>query len=283
MGEISLVCPGCTAEYRVPEHAIPSEGREVECSNCGRVWLAAPVTPKPAPLDLASLAIPAPPAEAPPPPAGAAEPQLSRRLPETVFNILRDEVEHDKRVRAAKTAAPIELPAAGSDHKSDTRTGTEPDWPATTVIVPGLRSLPSTKAIATIDAPRTSPRPLPVPDLRDDLPDLDKGPKDDGRQDDTPRSPTPIRPAIIAEQITKTHAQPRPTVATSQPAAEPQARGYRLGFWLALLMLAAALALYSAAPRLEGKGGVGEELAQLRAQVDEGRLWLQEQVASLTR
>ncbi|MCS5600958.1 MAG: zinc-ribbon domain-containing protein, partial [Paracoccus sp.] len=33
-----LICPGCDAEYRIPEKAIPPEGREVECSDCGRVW-----------------------------------------------------------------------------------------------------------------------------------------------------------------------------------------------------------------------------------------------------
>jgi predicted Zn finger-like uncharacterized protein len=282
MGEISLVCPGCTAEYRVPEHAIPSEGREVECSNCGRVWLAAPVMTKPAPLDLASLAIPAPEAETPPSAPETAEPQPSRRLPETVFNILRDEVEHEKRVRAAKSTVPTKPPVAGSDHKSDSTAGTESDWPATTVIVPGQRDLPPAKVSATVEAPRQSPHPLPMAAFRDEFPDLDEGSKDAGPKEDMPRSPTPIRPAI-AEQIINPTAQPRPAPAISQTSTAPTARGYRLGFRLALLVLAAALAVYSAAPQLAGKGGAGEELAQWRVQIDKGRLWLQEQVASLTR
>ena len=40
MAEIRLICPGCGAEYRVPETAIPPDGREVECSACGKIWHA---------------------------------------------------------------------------------------------------------------------------------------------------------------------------------------------------------------------------------------------------
>lgn len=34
-----LTCPACGAQYEVPANVIPADGREVQCSNCGEVWL----------------------------------------------------------------------------------------------------------------------------------------------------------------------------------------------------------------------------------------------------
>ncbi|WP_295313765.1 zinc-ribbon domain-containing protein [Roseobacter sp.] len=33
-----LICPNCDAQYEVPDEVIPSEGRDVQCSNCGQTW-----------------------------------------------------------------------------------------------------------------------------------------------------------------------------------------------------------------------------------------------------
>ncbi len=33
-----LVCPNCNARYEIDATLIPSEGREVQCSNCGQTW-----------------------------------------------------------------------------------------------------------------------------------------------------------------------------------------------------------------------------------------------------
>ncbi|VDS07129.1 hypothetical protein PARHAE_00301 [Paracoccus haematequi] len=112
MAEIRLICPGCAAEYRVPDTAIPPEGREVECSACGKIWHG---TARQDPGDLPSLPAAQPPADLPP---------LSRRLPDSVLEILRGEVEHERRARAAEDgeAAPG-VPRAAAD----------PEWPATTI------------------------------------------------------------------------------------------------------------------------------------------------------
>ena len=37
-----LVCPVCGAQYEVDAGMIPAEGRDVQCSACGKVWLATP-------------------------------------------------------------------------------------------------------------------------------------------------------------------------------------------------------------------------------------------------
>lgn len=36
-----LICPNCDAQYEVAEGAIPAEGRDVQCSNCGHAWFQA--------------------------------------------------------------------------------------------------------------------------------------------------------------------------------------------------------------------------------------------------
>jgi len=40
--KMRLVCPSCAAEYEVDGGAIPPEGRDVQCSNCGHTWLQFP-------------------------------------------------------------------------------------------------------------------------------------------------------------------------------------------------------------------------------------------------
>lgn len=120
MAEIKLICPGCEAEYLLPRSAIPAAGREVECSRCGLVWQAQ--RPDVAqPLDLASFTLPAADRQPVIPPA-------SRRLAPEVLNILKEEVEHERRQRAAGKAAPDAAPAAPAHPDAD--------WPATTVVVP---------------------------------------------------------------------------------------------------------------------------------------------------
>lgn len=37
-----LVCPKCEAEYEVADDMIPPEGRDVQCSNCSKLWYQAP-------------------------------------------------------------------------------------------------------------------------------------------------------------------------------------------------------------------------------------------------
>ncbi|MCC6008251.1 MAG: zinc-ribbon domain-containing protein [Rhodobacteraceae bacterium] len=41
-----IVCPNCGAQYEVDEGAIPSEGRDVQCSSCGHSWFQ--IRPEPA-------------------------------------------------------------------------------------------------------------------------------------------------------------------------------------------------------------------------------------------
>ncbi|MEM6897380.1 MAG: zinc-ribbon domain-containing protein, partial [Pseudomonadota bacterium] len=120
-----LVCPNCDATYEVPESVIPPEGRDVQCSNCGKSWFFNPNAPEPEPepepdpvpetgfeaepetvytpepeASYEAPAVPEPaPAPAPAPAATKGEPQR-RPLDEVVANVLREEAAYEARARA---------------------------------------------------------------------------------------------------------------------------------------------------------------------------------------
>ncbi|MFC3166537.1 zinc-ribbon domain-containing protein [Paracoccus fontiphilus] len=251
MAEIRLVCPGCAAEYRVPETAIPPEGREVECSGCGNVWVA---TAQPARTALAGFPALAP-TEVP-----ADLPRLSRRLPDTVLDILRDEVEHERRARAAETGTTP--PAAGP--AAPPRPVADPEWPATTITrhvdsrpAGTASTMPPPRPVA--EAPARPPRqvaPEPVKPLPKSL-------------------PKPENPSAQEKQASPVE-RPSPSTPVQAPAVRRARAGYAAGFSLAALPAAACVALYLLAPILADRGAFGESLMQLRGQVDEARLWLQD-------
>lgn len=51
-----IICPNCSVQYEIADDLIPSNGREVQCSNCGRTWYqdgasVVPAAGSPAPDD----------------------------------------------------------------------------------------------------------------------------------------------------------------------------------------------------------------------------------------
>ncbi|MCZ0962757.1 zinc-ribbon domain-containing protein [Paracoccus benzoatiresistens] len=254
MAEIRLICPGCAAEYRLPRTAIPPEGREVECSACGHVWHA---TVQPAGL--------APGNDLPPPPAPAdGPPRLSRRLPDTVLDILRDEVEHERRLRAAEEGTPPPPPPAAAPLRA-----ADPEWPATT--------------ITTSIIPHVAPEPAEAAPLRPQ-PELIVPPEAHAQPviPETKAAPQPARP-LLRKEIAARPERPVPPAPVLVLVPRPARRGYAVGFGLAVTLAAACVALYLLAPALSGQGAFGDGVMQLRGQVDEARLWLQDRAAGLTR
>lgn len=236
MAEIRLICPGCAAEYRVPDSAVPPEGREVECSACGKVWHA---TARLALVDFHARA-----AE----PSGDL-PRLNRRLPDSVLDILRDEVEHERRARASEDGE-----TAPPESKLARRPAADPEWPATTI------------------TRHFDPKPAEAPET-------------------APPEPEPVRPAPVQRaklrpvQVVAEKPVPAPARQASAPQPRPARKraGYGAGFGLALMLAGGVAALYLLAPTLAGHGDFGEGLMDLRAGMDQGRLWLQDRVAALIR
>ncbi|WCR11441.1 zinc-ribbon domain-containing protein [Paracoccus stylophorae] len=288
MAEIRLICPGCAAEYLLPEGTIPARGRQVECTACGQVWQATPgdrppdlpqARPKAGAEQLSyTLAFgesakvqrdPDRTGDASQSGSAAAAPaaKLSRRVPESVLSILRDEVEHERRARAAETGTDTGTQDGNrpARHES-TAHATGIDWPATTVTdtpasgagstrpAPDRVPAPSDPEAQPVVAPAGATRamvgaPFPQPDPAVDL-DL---PKPAGT---APAAPdTPFQPAMPV------------------PADGPS--GYRTGFGLAVAIAATGLVLYLLAPAMSDAGPVGAAMQDLRAFVDQGRLWLQ--------
>lgn len=264
MSEIRLICPGCGAEYRLPQDAIPAVGREVECSACARVWTATAPTGGPR-LDLGAFAAAEKAADeaAPtlPSTVPATLPPPSRRLPPDVLNILREEVEHERRLRAAEAG---DRPIAAAPDPA----GTEADWPATTV------TLPAGTARAMMAAPQPQP---PQLDLAADPAILQ--PQATERPDPAPVEKT----ALLRAESPLVIRHPSPPRPTFSPRAKTGNAGYRTGFGLAVMVAASCAALYLLAPGLADSGNAfGEHLMDLRQEVDRGRLWLQDQARGLT-
>ncbi|MDO5643186.1 MAG: zinc-ribbon domain-containing protein, partial [Paracoccus sp. (in: a-proteobacteria)] len=153
-----LICPECNALYDIDEAMIPVEGREVECSACGHVWLqlreageAAP-EPEPAPAPEAprglsgDLRAAARDDQAAAPELGEA-PVLQRPLPDDVLSILREETARELGARRASRTGPEAeaVPAPAAPEAGDEPAQTpdtpapddlSPDWPATTLTRP---------------------------------------------------------------------------------------------------------------------------------------------------
>ena len=120
-----ITCPNCSAHYEIADGAIPDEGRDVQCSNCGTTWfqdgrqraLSVPESQSVPSVtqverETPQGAEPAP--AAPPPPPEAKEvdtgqatsppaPGRRRRVipDEQTLEILREEREHDARRKIA--------------------------------------------------------------------------------------------------------------------------------------------------------------------------------------
>ena len=111
-----LTCPNCGAQYEVARDAVPTEGRDVQCSNCGLTWLA---TPQPE-------------SEAD---TGAAAPSPRSTITPEIAEILRAEAEREAAARRRGGAAEPETAEAAADAPSvpfeaDRETDTEQDDPA---------------------------------------------------------------------------------------------------------------------------------------------------------
>ncbi|MBM3606223.1 MAG: hypothetical protein FJX25_16305, partial [Alphaproteobacteria bacterium] len=199
MAEIRLICPDCGAAFVLPRDAIPAAGREVECSSCGNVWQAQRPAQAAPPLDLGSYTLPRDEAPAP----ATVLPPVSRRLAPDVLDILRDEVEHERRLREAEAPA-TETP--------DDPVSEDGEWPATTVVLPA----------GAARAVTPTPQPL-IPAL---------APASAPPAEVTPPPTTPL----LRQQAAAPAARPVSAETKVQAPARRPNRGYRAGFGLSVLL-----------------------------------------------
>lgn len=257
-----LICPNCEAEYEVDDAAIPDMGRDVQCSNCGHAWfqlppeielaleqedelfggegaMADPVIPD---EQDAELPAPAPAAEAP-----------RRSVDENLLAILREEAEREAAARKAE-AAPIETqPDLGLPPASAAPAATAATAATAAAAGAGMgavaRRIAQLKGIDPDAPPAVPPKPPARRDLLPDIEEINSSLKAESPQDGEERSDDQI--------------------------ATDNARGFRRGFAVAMVIAVIGLAAYVSAPRIAAMVPAldGPVQAYVGA-VDAARLWL---------
>lgn len=282
-----LICPNCDAEYEVDDTAIPSVGRDVQCSACGHAWFqnhpqtlaeaedeaelygdaaasepqapqdwaeaperAAPQAPEPEDVLMAQSAAQPPIAEAEPEaePAPAVEP-LRRSIDESVLAVLREEAEREAAARRGERP-PLE-------------TQTEMTLPETARPVTARPAAPRPEPVKP--APTKAVAPIPEAPVEVKA---------------APRK-RELLPAI--EEI-KSSLQPSldPEDADEEGAASPRKEGFASGLVLVLLVAVVLLAVYVMSPLIiETVPALRGPVASYVAGVNDLRIGLDAQLQGL--
>jgi predicted Zn finger-like uncharacterized protein len=217
-----LVCPNCGAQYEVDSGAIPEDGRDVQCSNCGHTWFQPPAGED---ADLAEdlgMAPPAPPSPAPSEPepessarkVDASGKHMRRALDPGVRDILREEAERESTARDGEENTLETQPDLGLD---------DPGQDDTDALNQRMARLRGT------DLPdETEPG---AGKRRDLLPDIEE----------------------INSSLRATSEREAEAPAAVDSAADNSAqRGFRTGFGLMMMLTAALIGVYAYAEALAG-------------------------------
>lgn len=272
-----LICPKCAAQYEIDASMIPAGGRDVECSSCGHVWHE----------------------------PGAENtqegPRLHRPLEASILSILRGEAEREIAARQAERDSKPTTPRPSQlRDEAPPKTGeadvTPPAPPVAEGPRPEIKAEVRAEAQAEVQAevrteappdaqPEQAPsqpapelptaaEPAPVPAASSKA----EAPTPQAAPSEAPRASEP-RHLPDAESLAATLIAPSSAVVrgldTDAEPVPPSASGR--GFRIALLLAAAFLGVYLAAPHLADQGRAGEMLAEWRLDVDRGRVWLYEQ------
>ena len=254
-----LICPNCDAQYEVVDDVIPTEGRDVQCSNCGQTWFQhhpdhAPADPEEmdAPEDLAPVDdTPGPDEERAPAP----EPQR-RELDPSVTDILREEAEIEAQARATETEALESQPDLGLDSGESDADRRAREARERMARMRGESAGPPeqvSEAAATAAA---------IGSRRDLLPDIEE---------------------INSTLRSTSDRQTAPSGDTGGDAVEaaPRKSGFRRGFTLMLLLAIILGAIYVFAPDIaQSVPQADPYLSAYVAQVDAARVWLDGHVAA---
>lgn len=114
-----LTCPACGSRYEVAAMAIPPEGRDMECLNCGHAWHHVPATSTAA--DLATVPTPAP----KPDTAPVASTSAATGLSPDVLAFLQDEAARRQMGGSVSPKAEADTALVAKAAASGDRTGTD--------------------------------------------------------------------------------------------------------------------------------------------------------------
>ena len=252
-----LICPNCGAQYEIGDDAIPEDGRDVQCSNCGHTWFQLSANAaqdsnaddEPM-LDEAALS---PPEDVETNEIEEAEPTTPeparRALPDDVQSVLQEEAAFEEAARHSEAEAleyqqDLGLSGAAQDSPREAQARER---------MARLRGLDP-------DDPETQPEPPEEPSRKQLLPDI--------------------------EEINSTlrggleHASVPLSDAVEEPVNEGR-RGFRIGFGLALIIAAALTLVYVYAPNIStAVPGLADMLEGYVGQVDDLRRGIDDQLKS---
>ena len=234
-----LICPNCDANYEVDAKVIPDNGRDVQCSACNETWFQAkdaPAVGANAPTDAPQDTV----VDAAPAPevAPVSDAPQRRPLDESVVDILREEASHEERARANESA-----PAAVAPQPAQ-----EPEDILDEVLAQdGLTNDPADAAFTdTADIPADSNR-------ADLLPDID----------------------VINSTLRAASEESEGTTETEATTEAPRKSGFRTGFLMMIILLVAAVLVYTSAAAIIDFWPGGESYINAYvAWVDGLRVWL---------
>ncbi|MGJ8616356.1 MAG: zinc-ribbon domain-containing protein [Sulfitobacter sp.] len=256
-----LICPNCDAQYEVPDDVMPTEGRDVQCSNCGQTWFQHHPDHAPDEDEDNSVDVDAPSPDeeiSPPPPpvAAPAEPER-KQLDPAVADILRQEAEAEHEARRKRQSEPLEsqpdlgLDSSDNDDNEDRRARQAQERMAR------MRGEPEPISDDTATAAAISSRRDLLPDIEEINSTLRTGTNRDSAGTDN-------GPHIEA------------------PTTKKRKRGFRRGFLMMVVLFAVLAAIYSFAPQIaKAVPQADPYLSSYVAWVDKMRLILDGYVQSL--
>jgi predicted Zn finger-like uncharacterized protein len=263
-----LICPNCDAQYEVVDDVIPTEGRDVQCSNCGQTWFQhhpdhMPETETGTDAQGNDLAEPDDTPTQDEERAPSPEPQR-RDLDPAVADILRQEAELESKARAGKadrleSQPDLGLDDLGPDNDESSDSETERRAREARDRMARMRGEdPAPKQVSEAAATAAA-----IGSRRDLLPDIEE-------INSTLRS--------TSDRQSGTPADPSP-----QTDDTPVRRsGFRRGFSLMVLLAVILWALYVFAPQIaQAVPQVDPYLSAFVAQIDTARSWLDGHVVRL--
>lgn len=251
-----LTCPNCGAQYEVPDDVIPTEGRDVQCSNCGTTWFQDhpdhPVEDSQELPEQAEELIEDAPEPTPPPKTVEPDPEPAPAAPErqvlddSVSSILREEAEREAELRAQESAALETQPDLGLDN-----------FPADEASV---RAQQARDRMAGMRGEPAQPAPAEPGSRRSMLPDIEE---------------------INSSLRTKNEPPAPEATALAEPQPSAKRSGFTRGFAFALIIVAILIAIYANAPRIaEAVPQLNPALNSYVSLVDQGRNWLDQLIGS---
>ena len=240
-----LICPNCDAQYEVPTEVVPTEGRDVQCSNCGQTWFQHhPDHMPPTEEEAAAVAIP----ENEERVEISTQPQR-KEIDPAVADILRQEAEHEAEIREQENTGLESQPDLGlNDDVEDEAARRAREARERMARMRGEEIEATTSAAA-------------LGSRRDLLPDIEK----------------------IHSTLRSTNDRQFATDETGV-APSRKKRGFKRGFMAVVIIAIILAAVYIFAPDIaKAVPQVDPYLSNFVALVDQARAWLDGQLQGLAK